>query len=1291
MPPIFGKHSKTPVSPSQCPDTTATPSSATPEPEPVQKPDVSLSSITVPPEATHGKEEEDHEASDMISGAFQAVAAAKPAFEHYDSSKWRKRLDRAGEAIDTAQEKVETAKSVEELVKPAYDSDVMQPVKDGINKLVDSLPGLLKALNEVAQIHPFIAIAVGAFRVVVELDVRRRDNDRKVVMLFVEMSDMMKALLQLRGIKDRESVGLDGLTVEGRMQELVDETAADIKECANTCDTYARKKLLTKVFQSSSWDDTFKGFITLFAQRRKDFTFALQMHTSMSVDEVNEKVREIDAKLSMLLEIFPRIVSPEQQELAALVKKKGGPEKILGDNDVLEGLLAFKPTTALDRNKRGSGAGQDGAERNGHQDEAVDLPAVKQELFDSPESAIKKNWEAFERRFNLQEKRLTDNLAKIVRRDGDRVIQAVTAGPHDRILDPDIHEIWKDMKWPGHVKARHFVFALRDYYRQQVKRKHEPHLRADEASHADEASCPGETPRLLEAAKPESRVADEDEWAVGWISINRLQSILEAFDDDASGLITIEEVNYFTTSRPKEWSLPHWLAYWAIGWQMAATKYRDMIVGLFAKMVAIRPHIHPLNRNAVDKYLNTVWQKVTTLTLSFVGADQPNSDSLQERFRSYVEAEEKRLREGLETVQYDIDAMDTVWLVTGPGRIEKHLFPLLWLLLSRDFEIFRLCQHTVIHKDELWDSADTILWVLDAVSDRHNDLENLFKQQKLDPESQFKAVAKELYEYWHYFDTFWALDNQRDRDFDEVEYDDAKEDPNVDDNKLRVLNYPLAPTAEDLYPLLQDDCTTEFDAVAEEPVRSILGRWHGVQILENEGMLSMPIMFSFHVPETDRSGKTYEAKALTTNGTDYTILGDHTTRGDGTVEYSFTKTYAARFRTTYWTSTLADGGQTLTGRWGYTKDDKPHTFAYTRVPPEVLHARPPPEEFAENRIGALWKYARTAIRAQVRRRRCAFSWRDLEARRDVREEYLELLLKEADGQLTKDDMARSTALARLATCDDVRCFYLIHEYRLRSVRPHFGITCDECGDLIRGTRMVCLECDSDDTFDFCDEPECIGGVGTKRGDIGSGRPHRPTHDFVKIRVPIVDHREISRILRKAKAGLQRARNLLEQMENRSWGVEYVGSVSDQTKDGMGVEEHGEGVEARWNVEDDESQQDEEETGNILTCLACKVPISPPCLYCTDCPDEPKPFICWECEDQTVDLDPSKSHLATHNLVPCMSAVKEEQTDDYSGLWPGVFDTGKRLGALENKLEGLTNQMERIEKLLHDLANATGRE
>jgi hypothetical protein len=44
-----------------------------------------------------------------------------------------------------------------------------------------------------------------------------------------------------------------------------------------------------------------------------------------------------------------------------------------------------------------------------------------------------------------------------------------------------------------------------------------------------------------------------DAWAINFIDVTRLQPIMEAFDDDASGFITITGVNRFTSSRLVHW------------------------------------------------------------------------------------------------------------------------------------------------------------------------------------------------------------------------------------------------------------------------------------------------------------------------------------------------------------------------------------------------------------------------------------------------------------------------------------------------------------------------------------------------------------------------------------------------------------------------------------------------------------------------------------------------------------------------------------------------------------------
>jgi hypothetical protein len=45
----------------------------------------------------------------------------------------------------------------------------------------------------------------------------------------------------------------------------------------------------------------------------------------------------------------------------------------------------------------------------------------------------------------------------------------------------------------------------------------------------------------------------EDQWALQYISVFRVQPLIEALDDDVSSFISIAEVNAFTSGRPHDW------------------------------------------------------------------------------------------------------------------------------------------------------------------------------------------------------------------------------------------------------------------------------------------------------------------------------------------------------------------------------------------------------------------------------------------------------------------------------------------------------------------------------------------------------------------------------------------------------------------------------------------------------------------------------------------------------------------------------------------------------------------
>ena len=58
---------------------------------------------------------------------------------------------------------------------------------------------------------------------------------------------------------------------------------------------------------------------------------------------------------------------------------------------------------------------------------------------------------------------------------------------------------------------------------------------------------------IVKAASNSDSLMSTDGWAIKYINIGRARSVVEAFDEDTSGFVTINEVNHFTQSRPTNW------------------------------------------------------------------------------------------------------------------------------------------------------------------------------------------------------------------------------------------------------------------------------------------------------------------------------------------------------------------------------------------------------------------------------------------------------------------------------------------------------------------------------------------------------------------------------------------------------------------------------------------------------------------------------------------------------------------------------------------------------------------
>ncbi|KAG2047492.1 hypothetical protein BDR06DRAFT_897244 [Suillus hirtellus] len=101
----------------------------------------------------------------------------------------------------------------------------------------------MDALDTLQQIHPFVSVAIIAFKAVVDFEIRRRENDRTVCLMLAKAFDMMNMLLQLKDTRDPDIVGPRG-TIRGRLDGVLDKMKRNVEDCGNAIDEYYKSKFV---------------------------------------------------------------------------------------------------------------------------------------------------------------------------------------------------------------------------------------------------------------------------------------------------------------------------------------------------------------------------------------------------------------------------------------------------------------------------------------------------------------------------------------------------------------------------------------------------------------------------------------------------------------------------------------------------------------------------------------------------------------------------------------------------------------------------------------------------------------------------------------------------------------------------------------------------------------------------------------------------------------------------------------------------------------------------------------
>ncbi|KAI0044626.1 hypothetical protein FA95DRAFT_1496723 [Auriscalpium vulgare] len=1188
-----------------------------------------------------------------------------------DGSKYAPSAVRVLDTVEGAAGTVLAAKSAMSTVMPVVsaamtaieETHIAEVVQDGINKFFDGMPVLMNALDAVADLHPFIGVVVMAFKTVYTLELKRRENEKKIIALYVEMKDMMTVLLQC-DVRDDQMIAPDQRSVQDRLEALTQKTADDIKACSNICDTYSKKKLLAKVFQGPMWDAKLLTFVSLFTKRRTEFEFALSIHTSKGVDKANVKLdvvddttKKINEKMEAMMAMFQQLVSKEQRELSALVDAQGGIKAVRSNDKALRELhTRVKSGTDSDGHRLGA-----------------EMPAfeeLKEDLAVTPDVAIENNMIVFSRKFEVQKRQIVDEMTLVVKRESDRIIKEVKAGAHERILDKSIHDIWKDMGWRGNVKARHFVLALRDYY-------------------VESQTSSTQAVRGINTLVSNN---DPDAWAIKFIDVSRVQPILEAFDDDASGFITVAEMNRFTSGRPLDWSLAHWIAFWAAGWKASIIEYASKIEAIFAKMEGIHAKLHPANRQHADDYFRFAWKAVHTLTATMI-KEVPESLP-EDKFGKYIQTEEARLTENLKAVEYNIDGLDTLALVTGVGRIEKasirtyesdlagltylqFAFPVLYLLVKRHYEVMRIARTKVISPRELFDGVESILYVADALRFRMRELQNIFNQQKLDLDKQFKSFAYGVFKYIYKETDLWNPKYVKDLDPDVTQYNDATEDQTIKPEDILKHDYSDKLSYDDW---VYDGETIERkpdDTNVSSPIKDVLGHWNGYfyddgarEVDGGDSMMTLAIEVADGENNVKAIGWSNRGRFLVEG----TCQDDE--HGVPQLALKWTFTGSSWKKIYFYGHHDVDSG-TLSGSYGYFADPESTVgeFVFKRIAPQHMVFYPDNTALAANKARSLWTFAIEAVRQEVRRER--WSWSYFKQRRDDRKVFIESYVRWQyfGTPLTDEESERFTKVSQRILPADV-CFYSSRILEIKATTAiHENAFCDGCGGRIGGPRVVCLDCviksDQDfNTLDLCDKDACVTARVTVDARADLSAPHEPTHHLMKVRTT-VPTRQYGRVDRKARAVLKKIEGTCKTLAAKR--VAELENLTVEVAAAATTLAAGDASQLSKRLSTISKKPEVEPTAP--KCGACKEPVTLPCWYCCKCTDDL--YICNACDAKGVPkIEGAPGHSEEHFLVRAQAPEALKASDE------------SKENSTEQRLMSLEKRMENIEVLLQRLAEAS---
>ncbi|GJE90642.1 hypothetical protein PsYK624_067860 [Phanerochaete sordida] len=585
--------------------------------------------------------------------------------------------------LDKARNVISKASDIADPLKDTkFASDILAPVREIIG-MVDAF----------ADIHPAFKFVVGVAKVVIDMELKRRENDKQVALVYYTMTSTLSLLGEI------DDIFRDGERLQQTLVGKLGEVCEVIKNFGNFCEVYYQQKVIPKLWNASKSKSKLTEFTSDFSSKRDELQVLISTQAGLTIIDVKVDVRGVRLEMAQIKELL-LARSAKEQEFEAKIENLGGKDAVAKSDELLKTLAAdMKETFEV---------------------------SLKRSLKVDFDDALKRNRELFSTKIDMSTEKIQDS----VKMSTATIIQTLERGPHEFIEDEDIKVIWRDMPSRTSAKTRQFLAALHGFF----QRKFVQHEHESGEQHPD-----AWTLYFLSKVIFYPAIGDGmDEDSSGFLSVHELNDFLKSKPD------------------AMKCSAIAWITFWAVGPHTTDIEHLNAIEGLIEELESAPDDVRQENVKRV-KYFASIAKplkciKVHKKMMAYLNDDEDDIDeyeALQRLRKTWRTTEMARIKANVAKLGYELPRPDYLTVVLGGRRLEHCIMPLVRVLLERHMQIVRLAKKEIIAVCEFEDMRDTWNCIFIALDRRLDVLEHVWRQQRIDPEAQVESYCGGLFEAWY--------------------------------------------------------------------------------------------------------------------------------------------------------------------------------------------------------------------------------------------------------------------------------------------------------------------------------------------------------------------------------------------------------------------------------------------------------------------------------------------------------------------------------------------------------------